>query len=152
MPMPEQRMEDRRNLEEIALAYRSNHDVMWLLDALAGALERERALRDLLTDRQRYIHAEIHVDGRGAPIGHWSSCDRPTCVDTREKLAALGSADAAREGGTISVQELAATPCNHCGHPAGDHSLGAREGNCDLAACDCREPRFTWPKGFGNAD
>lgn len=45
-------------------------------------------LRATLTDRQRYIHAERHVDERGYPIGVWTDCGQPTCWGTRTALAA----------------------------------------------------------------
>lgn len=45
-------------------------------------------LRQTLEDRQRYLHAELHVDERGHPDGVWADCGRPTCTGTRAALAA----------------------------------------------------------------
>ena len=67
-------------------------DMLGVIAALEASRAECARLRQLLEDRQRYIHCEIHVDAQHIPLGYWKDCQKPTCMDTAAALN--GAADA----------------------------------------------------------
>lgn len=59
-----------------------------------AAEQREAALRQVVIERQRYIHAELHINEKTKrPRGAWEKCERPTCSYARAALAAAAPGD-----------------------------------------------------------
>lgn len=95
-------------------------------------------LRATLTGRQRYIHAELHVDEHGPPDGVWTDCERPTCAGTREALAAAPPPPAPAP----STPYLS---CDACGQQITDDYMGTLvEGDTGQYHVRCLPPKMPY--------
>lgn len=65
-----------------------------LTAALAARDAEVARYRTAVQDRQRYIHAELHGDKHGHPLGPWPLCERPTCSEASALLASGADAGA----------------------------------------------------------
>lgn len=83
----EMRAERTQRFADIQAAIAVWQESAGRFDQRAKAAEAERDwLREELTSRQRYIHAELHLDDHGSPDRHWTACSRPTCRSTAAAL------------------------------------------------------------------